>query len=88
MGPGGLVDVVTIRVDTEQGGIRQGRLLVTQHQGQGGASAYSPIHWRKKSYKSGALGSITEREAWSNGDWGIPGGCLEIYRVGTSPAQT
>lgn len=28
------------------------------------ASAHSPIHWRKKSYTSAALGSAGEREDW------------------------
>ena len=48
------------------------------------AGAHSPIHWRKKSNTSGALGSAGEREAWVKQGLGISG--RKPLEMGTSAA--
>lgn len=57
------MDVVTIRAGKEARRDQAGKAPGHPAPRTGRARAYSPIHWRKKSYKSGAFGSIREREA-------------------------
>lgn len=62
MGAGGLLDGKAEQALGRKGQSRERSCPPGTKAGKAGV--HSPIHWRKKSYKSEALGSAREREAW------------------------